>query len=359
MTPRNRILSVLAGEMPDCIPFAIWHNKLPDGEVERQLLEFDACVIHKSSVYDVSFNGIDVQQEIFEDGSARRIRTIYGTPAGDLTCIQRIMPGTVWTEKHLFTGEHDYEPLTVLLESYSHTSCYEQFEQDDHRWGDQCLARPATLHSPLHDVIYELMGIETFCYQWVENRDCIKQLCTILGRQRRRCLDLIARSPAQIAVVEGNVDLRVIGPKRFCEYYLPNIEEACRVLHAAGKYVGAHLDGDNRLLAPLLSGTSLDFIESFTPPPDCPLSLTDARQAWPDKTIMVNFPSSVHLGGVPAVEARARELLREVVSARRFIFGIMEDMPNRGRTTLAPLARLVYEEGRIGAADGKTLPRGV
>lgn len=47
--------------------------------------------------------------------------------------------------------------------------------------------------------------------------------------------------------------------------------------------------------------TPLDFVESFTPPPDCDLPLGDARRAWPGKTLMVHLPSSLHLGGADTV----------------------------------------------------------
>ena len=30
---------------------------------------------------------------------------------------------------------------------------------------------PATVHSPLHEVIYEILGIENFCLEWADNRE--------------------------------------------------------------------------------------------------------------------------------------------------------------------------------------------
>jgi len=110
-------------------------------------------------------------------------------------------------------------------------------------------------------------------------------------------------------------------------------------LHAAGKYAGAHLDGNNRLIATDVAGTALDFIESFTPPPDCDMTLADARRAWPKKTLMVNLASSLHLQGPAAIRAHARGLIEEGAGdGRRFMVGVIEDVPNRGLETLVPLA---------------------
>ncbi len=81
---------------------------------------------------------------------------------------------------------------------------------------------------------------------------------------------------------------------------------------------------------------------AFTPPPDCDLPLADARCAWPEKTQMVNFPSSLHLQGPEAIRAHARRLLEEGDGdGHRFMVGVMEDVPNRGLDTIVPLAEEV------------------
>ena len=48
MTSRDLVLTVLAGDKPDRVPFIIWDNKLPSPEIERRLLELGACVIVKT-----------------------------------------------------------------------------------------------------------------------------------------------------------------------------------------------------------------------------------------------------------------------------------------------------------------------
>lgn len=91
-----------------------------------------------------------------------------------------------------------------------------------------------------------------------------------------------------------------------------------------------------------MAGTALDFIESFIPPPDCDLPLADARRLWPEKTLMVNVPASLHLQGPAAVRGHARCLLAEGAGdGRRFTVSVSEDLPNRGQETLVPLAEEV------------------
>jgi len=54
MIPRQRYLAALAGKMPDRVPFVIWNNKLPGGDIDRQLLKLQACIVNKSTVYRLS-----------------------------------------------------------------------------------------------------------------------------------------------------------------------------------------------------------------------------------------------------------------------------------------------------------------
>jgi hypothetical protein len=169
-----------------------------------------------------------------------------------------------------------------------------------------------------------------------------------LMEKRRRIFELLLDSPAEYVIVEANISVDIVGRKRFAEYYVPAIEEACEVLHAKGKLAGAHLDGNNRLLAPLVAGTSLDFIESFTPPPDCDLGIREARAVWPGKALYCNFPSSVHLSGTESVRARARALITEAAPGAGFILGVLEDVPPTD--TLLPLAEAVRDFGRLPVA---------
>ena len=72
-------------------------------------------------------------------------------------------------------------------------------------------------------------------------------------------------------------------------------------LHKTGKFYGVHMDGLLAVLKEGIAASHLDFIEVFTPPPMGDLSLEDARRAWPDKTLWVNFPGNVFCGSKPEV----------------------------------------------------------
>jgi hypothetical protein len=348
MTPKQRFMAALSGEKSDQIPMTIWNNKLPDGELNNQLLELGVCVINKSSVWQRRLDGIQIEHrdEAAADGSTIR-HTGYLTPAGKLTTVERLLPNTIWIEKYLFSNPEDYDALEALIASRTYVPDFEQFMADDQKLADQSIARPTTIHSPMHELIYEFMGIENFSIEWAEHRERLLHLCDVLKEDWRKRVELTAASPTKFAVIEGNTQLQVIGEERFLKYYFSNIEEACEILHLKGIYAGAHLDGNNRRLAPLIARTSLDFIESFTPPPDCDLSIAEARQVWNGKSLLVNFPSSVHLFGIEAIEMQVKEILKQAAPGEKFAIGVSEDVPNGGIETLVPLYEAIQKYGRI------------
>jgi hypothetical protein len=338
------MLSVLAGEKTVCVPFIIWDNKIPNLQVEKRLLELGACVIVKSTVWHSRLEGIEIRREPLPpnaDGQAST-RTVYQTAAGEVSEIHIRMPGTSWLEKHLFESAADYDAIEALLRARRYTPAFDAFREADNRHPGQSIARPSTVHNALHEVIYEILGIEHFCLEWADNRERVLRLVDLMTADVDRRVQLMAESPARLCVIDGNTEISTVGLPLYREFYLPHIARACKTLHAAGKYAGAHLDGNNRLIAADVAGTALDFIESFTPPPDCDLPLADARRAWPEKTIMSNLPSALHHQGAEAVRSHARVLLKEGVGdGRRFIVSVSEDLPNRGLDTIVPLVEEV------------------
>jgi len=347
MTPRERYLAALTGQMPDRVPFVIWNNKLPGGDLDQKLLELEACVIIKSTVYRLTTPGIQIETEQLEtkDGLPR-MRKIYRTSAGTLATTVRLCPGSTWLEKMPFTGPEDYEPLEAFIRSKTYSPCYDGFLKDDRKYDDQSIARPETIYTPIQDLICKYMGVEAFCIEWADRRHRLLKLCDVIAEDRRKRLELVANSPAHFAVIEGNVIPDVIGPERFEKYHIPHIEEACDILHTNRKWAGAHLDANNKIIAHLVAKTSLDLIESFTPPPDCNLPLPEARCRWPEKTIQINFPSSVHLRGPKQVQKTAADILKQAAPGHRFVVGISEDISSRGVNTLLPLAKTIHDLGQ-------------
>jgi hypothetical protein len=284
-----------------------------------------------------------------QDGG-HQVRTVYATPHGELSAVEQISPdGTGrWHVERLFKGPEDYVRLRALYDDEQYEPDYEAFLRRQSALGDDFFLRPDAGYSPMHQILYSVMGVERFAQEWAERRDEVLGLYASLVANRRRLYPVLAGSPAVLVNYCGNISPEVVGLKRFEEYYLPHFNEFAEVMHARGKLVSVHLDAAVWLFEDLIGASAIDCVEAFTPPPDGDLSVAHARSVWPDKVLWTHFPTSVHLRPVAEVEAVARQLLREAASGIRFILGITETLPpDRWQETLPAIQRVVNACGQL------------
>ncbi|NLZ63144.1 MAG: hypothetical protein GX902_04995 [Lentisphaerae bacterium] len=172
-----------------------------------------------------------------------------------------------------------------------------------------------------------MMSMQDFCYEWIDHRDEILAIAAIIREKRLQIARLIADSPVSHANYGGNVVPEIIGKDTFDQYYLPCYDEAAEILHRKGKLLGSHFDANCRLLAPSIAASGLDYIEAFTPAPDTDLTLAEARAAWKNKVLWLNFPSSWHLYPDQEVTRKTCQLLAKLEDFHGLIMGITEDIP--------------------------------
>ncbi|MBN1343358.1 MAG: hypothetical protein JXQ73_11795, partial [Phycisphaerae bacterium] len=329
MTPLHRVRTVLRGEMPDHVPFTTYENKIVQGDIERRLRNEGMCVIQRSpSIFRHVHRNATVRRIHYTEKGIDYIRTEVHTPKGDLFSLQRPAEGTTWRETFLFTGPEDYAPLRFMLHDRLALPNYEAFHQAQVLAGEDVMLRAAIDgYSPMQELIINLMGIEQFSIEWSERRDELMRLYDVIKAKRRESYRIAAESPAEMVAYGGNVTAEIIGLERFELYVVPHYDECAEVLHAHGKQLCVHLDGNCHLLAEAIAGSKIDCIEAFTPY-ESDMTLAQARQAWPDKILWINFPSSVHLADDEVVEATARRILREAAPGERFLVGITENVPS-------------------------------
>jgi hypothetical protein len=359
MSPRERVEAALFGGRPDFVPFTIYEGHLPTAEAERCLRNDGLCIVQRSpAVYSVDTPHVTEERLHYSgpDGD-ERMRTIWRSPVGEITAIHRIVPVgrsplarvmnyTHWREEYPFKSPADYEPLEYMIRDRVYSPNYEDFQAKADLMGDDAIMRANIGYEPLQEILYNLMGVETFAVEWAERRDRMLQLYDALVEDRRKVYPIVAESPARIANYGGNVSPEVMGVRRFEKYILPNYEEAAEFLHARGTLLGVHFDANCRLLAPGIARSSIDYVEAFTPAPDTDMTLAEARAAWPNKILWINFPSSIHLEPVKVIEEMTRQLLGEAAPGDRFLVGITEDVPaERWRENYRAILNVLRTDG--------------
>ena len=343
LTPRERVRRALLGEEVDKVPFTIYETMFPQCSVERELRNMGVCIVDRT-VPLLTTHCPDVMwtQTEYMEGDKTLVRTGFDTPFGEVHDIKQKAGFTSWRRKHLFCGPEDYRRLVFLIDNESYQPDYEAFTIAEDVAGEDCILRGGIGNEPLQHIISEFMGTEVFCLEWMDRRDEVIRLYEALVRAARRRYPLLADSPAWHFNYGGNVVPEIIGPKVFEEMYLPHYREAAEALHAKGKLVGCHFDANTRAIASLINESGLDYIEAFTPAPDTDMTLAEAFEAWPDKCIWINFPSSLFLTPPTRIAEYTRELLRDARGNPRFIIGITENAPpDRWQAGFLAIARTI------------------
>ena len=187
------------------------------------------------------------------------------------------------------------------------------------------MVRDQIAYEPLQHIIVHFMGTETFCYVWMGNGDEVISLYKCLNDLNRKIYPVIADGPLEFANYGGNVTPQIIGREVFAEYYMPCYNEAAEILHKKDKLIGCHFDADNTTIMDLIGRSDLDYIEAYDP--SMGPSLSEARRAFGNKTIWINFPCSAHLLPPDEIRRLTINLIKEAGRLEGFLIGITEDVP--------------------------------
>ena len=344
MTPRETIEAILTGRKIDRIPFSIYESKLPRCAVERELRNQGLCVIRRDvPIHVVHTPNVAVSRHTYQENGRQLTRVELETPVGTLHTITEPAGFTSWTHKRMFTKPEDYRPLLYYINDMQFEPCYEGFIAAQDADGGDCFFRGGMASEPMQSLISTYMGTEAFCMEWFDRRDEVLKLYEASVAKRRELYPICADSPAMAFNYGGNVTPEILGLDRFEEYYVPHYNEAADVLHAKGKLIGVHFDANCGVLAKAIADTRLDYIEAFTPAPDTDMTLAQAAEAWPDKVIWINYPSSVHLSDHETIAQTTRDLI-EQAPKDRFIMGVTEDVPeNRWQENMLTIAAVLAE----------------
>jgi hypothetical protein len=331
MEPKERVESVLKRKKPDKIPFTVYENKLPQCSVERILRNNGLCILKRTSVYKIVYPDISFKTITYTENGIEYIKTLIDTPLGQLETTRRKTSSTEeftsWRVTHIFKKPEDYKKILYMVKNAKYIPDYKRFIEMEKECGNDVFLRGSIALTPLHEIMIHFMGIEKFAEEWVERRDEIDKLYSVMAEKLREIYFLISDSPCYAFNFGGNETGDVMGRERFEKYVLPLYYEAGEILHKKGKIFGPHLDGNNRVWADLIAKSPVDYIEAFSPFPDTDMKFEEAYNLWKDKILWINFPSSLHLSNEEKIKETVSEYIEIAKKDYRLIIGITEDIP--------------------------------
>jgi uroporphyrinogen-III decarboxylase len=322
---RLEIESALGGDAPGFVPFSFYDVLLPAGLDVSSLQARGMSICARRPVVKTVMPEVTVVN--VDEGSGRR-RTTWVTPVGTLTEVwQEAGYGALGPVEHLIKRRDDYRVAEFMVKNTRYQPAYQEFLRERERIGDAGYTMAHCGYSPLEGIQIMWLGQERFCYEIADNEDAVMSLYQAMAASQKAMYRLIAAGPAEVCLYGGNIVAAMLGPKRVRDFVLPCFREFADLMEENGKKLGSHMDADNRLIMDVLADSGLHMIEAFTPPPDCSVSVEEARRALPNKVLWVNFPASVLVGPDERIRRVARDILQQAGDRRGFLMGVTEDVP--------------------------------
>ncbi len=330
MTIRDRILAAMTWGQPDRVPLTLYDWMLPRGATERRLRGLGVGLITRLPPHRVVHQDVEILTHEYQENGRTLIRRTIKTPVGESWQLLEPDPayGTSnWTHEHFIKGPSDYDVLECYDRDMVFQDNFDQIREADRRIGTDGIVMVRIAKSPVQEMLYQLMGLERFAFDYHEQRERFDSLHATMVKRYEELYDLAARCPAQILQLGDNITSDVVGHDRFEQYLRPEYVKVKARIAGTGKLLAVHMDGNLKSLESEIATADLDIVEAMTPPPMGDLSIRDARQSWPGKALWINFTSSMHIASAAEIAEHTRQLLAETGNGRGFAISVTEDAP--------------------------------
>jgi hypothetical protein len=201
---------------------------------------------------------------------------------------------------------------------------------------------------PMQHIMKDLMPVEQFFFAMHDYPREVARLAEQLTPFFDAIKQCAAESPAEVVLLGGNYDDAITYPPFFEQHILPDLRSYADQLHAKGKYLMTHTDGENRGLLPLYRTAGFDVADSVCPYPMTSCRLDELRAAFADCITIWGGIPSILLCRDSATDNDFRtfidDLLRRYGRASRFVLGVSDMV-----TADAEWDRLQYISDKVAA----------
>lgn len=357
---RERVRAVLDGRVPDRHPFVdrleLWHKglshtgSLPPGYSELSLNEIHRKVgigrQKMQSPYAVRLRGVEMRSTFNGEPYAAESEPVVprfpdvdslvpwerigethirlDTPVGALTVryvmLEEMLASGArgYLAKHPITEEADYRVAEYILERAEFVPRFDEFRRAQAEVGEHGYVIPMTERIPFQQLLIDYFDSVSFFYALHDNPTAIQRLLDLLDRKVTETVRRLADLDEPYVEIGDNLEGTMTNPRLFRQYALPAYQRYTEMLHAQGKRVGSHTDGNLHSLLGLLCESGLDVCESIAAAPLVPYPFEEIWQAWQNGPII--------WGGIPTPLLEARTPLAEMEA---YIHRLLESVGDR------------------------------
>jgi len=396
MTPKERMLRAARGEWADILPWVpridLWYNanslqgtlpakyrrgvtldeiaddigggyhkivpdflnaRSPEDTVDRGLGIFRL----KGMPYRAELTG--VEREVKKEGNATFVT--YHTPLGSISCkilyteeMRRAGVSITWISEHVIKDPQDYKIVGYIFKNIKVIPDYENYLEFQRQVGDKgfAAARGLAAASPMQQIMRDFLDATQFYLEMYDHPQEMRQLCEDLEPYYDQLFQVLANSPAEVVFHGSNFDEMITYPPFFRNYIMPYLQRLADMLHARGKLLICHCDGENQGLLDLIAESGMDIAEAICPQPMTKVTISEVKKSFKGKVTI--------FGGVPSValleqsmsdeefERFMKNLFQEIVPGDRFILGISDTTPPDAKfERLFRITEMVQERGKL------------
>ena len=299
MTPKERIMAVYEGKMPDRVPFMLdlshwfYHkNQIPwDLSKSYDKPEYELIDYHRKagvgfympnlgSSFDISYpDDVKTTTQKSEDGKA--ITWTIETPIGSISRTR------VWHDVNYAWGiekwgikiEQQLKVLAYALENRTFKFLPEKYRAWVDYIGDLGLCYGIFGYSAMGQLLNYWMGIEGVIYATIDWPDTVKEAVDKINRSNLKLIDVLAGSPVEVVCMGDNFSSDIQPPHFYFQWSKSFYDEAIKRLHKSGKFVAVHIDGKLSGAIEMICGSGADCGDAITPKPMGDLTAQQCRDA--------------------------------------------------------------------------------
>ncbi len=392
MTDNERILAAISGRTPDRLPFAprleFWYRAhlragtLPaevrglsiDGvsdylgvarygvvpDYTKPRSEHDtvdaALGIHgaRGLPYETRLEGVERTVERSKNRTAVEYRTPAGTIRTEVVLTEEMLQAGVsvpWITRHVIESPDDFKAAGYLFRHMRVVPRIDSYLERRAEVGERGLVVCCTSGSacPMQHIMKTLMPVDRFFYALHDYPEKVQQLVEDMQPFYDAIQNAALETPAEMVMLGGNYDDAITYPPFFRRHILPALYSYAQRLHAGGKLLMTHCDGENRKLLKLYREANFDVADSVCPYPMTSCRLEELREAFADRIAIWGGIPSVLLCRDSASDEQLRRFIDDALARytgqSRFVLGVSDMV-----TADAEWDRLRYLAERCGTA---------
>lgn len=311
MKPHERVRAVYRGQKPDQVPLLLdlshWYKKnrnVPFNLTGLSGVEAGLVELHKQigAVAYVEMGGFysltsaDPEAKVEARTENGVFSTRITTPLGTLFEERVFNPDSYsyGIRKHLLQSTADFPIVEFLMDRLQCRPRWEMYRAWQEALGDLAFPYAQLPYSGSGYLMARNMDIETAVYAIVDEPEKIQHLVRSINACNLRILDAIIDGPFETLIISDNYDSNVQTKEFFDTYVRDYYTEVARRLHAKGKYLAVHVDGESRGVLGWLADCGVDCADALTPAPMFARTPAEMRtEAGPDLILSGGIPATI------------------------------------------------------------------